>query len=523
MCANGAGLGRSTPCSPGTDAVMKQSRGAFQHPPAENQNRELVMNRQMATPYEEYQSYIGQWTNYKTMMRRFPAGDRRREDAEFDLRRVESELSRLRQALGIRPEDDDMMIAAVESVIDRGKTINGFLDIMLNDPFYADVRYNVLSQTAEYPGRDGKPARWTDADEAASAAYIEKAYGLYQKEKHTAALRLLFKAREYNPIIDYLEPVKWDGVARCEQFLTRWAHTDDTPYTREVSRLIFAGGIWRLYSPGCKFDDVPILIGTRQGEGKSSLIRFLAVKDEWYGEVNQFDGQQAIEQLYGKWVCEISELLALTRRKEVEASKAYITRTVDSYRRPYDRNTVDLPRRCVFLGTSNNPQPLTDVQNRRWYPITMRTSGYDLFDHEQECREYIVQCWAEMRDRYKARDKSAQNFAKRELVDVYREQQDAARQDDWREGAIEAYLADKDPGEYVCIRELTQKALAVGGMGHDPSVIESKDLGMIMARFSEWEKVGLHNYPEYGRQRSWQKTGQSKLTEVTDPDDQLPF
>ena len=114
------------------------------------------------------------------------------------------------------------------------------------------------------------------------------------------------------------------------------------------------------------------------------------------------------------------------------------------------------------------------------------------------------------------------NFAKRELVDLYRAEQDNARQDDWREGAIEAYLSTKAPGEFVCIRELTQKALAIGGVGHDPSVVESKDLGMIMSRFDDWEKSGLHYYTEYGRQRSWQKT-ESKFTEIKASDDELPF
>lgn len=476
----------------------------------------------MADPYEEYQSYIGQWTNYKSWLRKFPAGNKLHDGAVEDLPRVESALKELRAALHILPQDDDMMIAAIESVREDGKTIHAFLDIMLDDPFYADVRYNVLSQTAEYPGKDGKLARWTDADEAASQAYIEKSYNLYSKEKHTAALRLLFKAREYNPVQDLVDGIKWDGQERCEQFLTKWGKTEDSPYTREVSRLIFAGGIWRLYSPGCKFDDVPILIGTKQGEGKSSIIRFLAVKDEWYGEVNQFDGQQAIEQLYGKWVCEISELLALTRTKEVEASKAYITRAVDSYRRPYDRNTVDLPRRCIFLGTTNNAQPLRDVYNRRYYPVTMHTVGYDLFNHEQEIRAYIMQCWAEMRDKYKAHDPSAQNFAKRELVDVYREQQDLARQDDWREGAIKSYLETKNAGEYVCIRELTNKALANGGIGHDPTVVESKDLGMLMSRMDGWTLVGNKRYAEYGVQRSWQKVAGSKFSEE-ETQDELPF
>lgn len=488
--------------------------GSNQYPPLRQKQAKVGDEKPMLDPHEEYESQIVVWTGYKKRLRDGHPGTVLYNDAMTDLPRVEERIAELRKILGIDPEHDEVMVAAIESIIDSGKTIQGFLDIMLNDPFYADVRYNVIAQTAEYHGKDGKLKRWTDADEAASQAYIEKAYGLYQKEKHNAALRLLFQAREYNPVMDLIETVKWDGIERCEQFLVRWGNTEDSLYTREVSRLIFAGGIHRLYNPGCKFDDVPILIGTKQGEGKSSLIRFLAVRDEWYGEVNQFDGQQAIEQLYGKWICEISELLALTRRKEVEASKAYITRAVDSYRRPYDRNTVDLPRRCIFLGTSNNPQPLTDVQNRRWYPITMRTSGYDLFDHEAECREYILQCWAEAREKRNTKD--MQNFAKRELVDVYREKQDAARQDDWREGAIESYLATKAKGDYVCIRELTNKALAIGGIGHDPTVVESKDIGMIMARMSDWTKSSRHYFPEYGQQRSWVKVN-------GDEQDELPF
>lgn len=424
------------------------------------------------------------------------------------------ELSTLNVRYGFCGED--IAVLAVQSVLEKdakgniAKTADNIYRIMCYDPKYRFIRYNLITANAEIQttDRDGTPVitAWSDADEADSRTYIEKHYGISQLQKHTDALRLLFRDREYNPIIDIIEPVKWDGVERCERFLPTWGKTEDTPYTREVSRLIFAGGIWRLYQPGCKFDDVPILIGTKQGEGKSSLIRFLAINDQYYGECNQFDGQQAIEQLSGKWICEISELLALTRKKEVEASKAYITRTFDHYRKPFDRNTVDLPRRCIFLGTTNNAQPLVDTQNRRWYPVTMHTSGYDLFDHEDEIREYIVQCWAEMRDKYKAHEKSAQNFAKRELLETYREQQDAARQDDWREGAIRAYLENKAPGDIVCIRELTNKALANGGIGHDPTVVESKDLGMLMSRMDDWTLVGAKRYAEYGVQRSWQKS-----------------
>jgi predicted P-loop ATPase len=80
---------------------------------------------------------------------------------------------------------------------------------------------------------------------------------------------------------------------------------------------------------------VPVLIGTHQGEGKSTLVRWLAIHDKYFSEVTEMDGQRAIEQLAGAWICEIAELLAMTKAKEVESVKSYITRQRDKYRKPY--------------------------------------------------------------------------------------------------------------------------------------------------------------------------------------------
>lgn len=421
-------------------------------------------------------------------------------------------------------------------------TIENFLTAMEEDKRYANIRFNELSGRAEVHNIivDGKPQikKWTDADEAASERYMETAYELYSPPKHERALRLLFEERRYNPIRDVIDSVKWDGAERCENFLTKWALVEDSDYTREVSRLIFAGGIHRLYEPGTKFDDVVILIGTRQGEGKSTLVRWLAVKDEWYGEVTLFDGQQAIEQLQGKWICEISELLALTKTKEQEAAKAYITRAVDSYRKPWDKNVTDLPRRCVFIGTSNNSNPLSDKSgNRRYYPVEVKCEGYDLYDHEDEIRAYILQCWAEAREKYRAG--KMPNYANRKLLSVYRERQEEAMQDDWRQGAIMAYLDLKAEGEYTCVRELCHKALSPNpDFPKEPSLIESKDIGMMMNKMPGWERVGAKRVGSYGVQKAWRKVAPQKVGSVPknaeappasvtlweeDDDDELPF
>ena len=392
---------------------------------------------------------------------------------------------------------------------------------MQMDKHYDQVRYNELSDSAEiHRVRDGEIEikKWDDTDEAKSRNYIESTYGMYSREKHSDALRMLFDERRYNPIIDIIENVKWDGIERCEQFLTRWAKCEDSPYSREVSRLIFAGGIHRLYRPGTKFDDVPILIGTRQGEGKSTLVRFLAIHDDYYGEVTQMEGQQAIEQLQGKWICEISELLALTKTKEQEAAKAYITRAFDKYRKPWDKNTVDLPRRCTFIGTSNNANPLTDKSgNRRYYPIEVHSNGYDIFDHEAEIREYVLQCWAEAREKLKAG--KMPNYASKELVAEYRRRQDSAMQDDWRVGAIEEFLGKKNPGEITCVREICHRTLSPDpDRPHEPSLIESKEIGMIMNRLGDWEKLReKKRCGSYGPQWCWMKVEVKEETAKESP------
>ena len=398
--------------------------------------------------------------------------------------------------------------------------ISNYVSIMQNDERYAGIKYNELAGRAEvHTVKNGEIdiEPWSDADEAQSMMYIESKYGLYNKDKHSSALRILFNERSYNPIKEIVDGIKWDGEPRCRYFLRDWAKVEDNAYSQEVSRLIFAGGIHRLYNPGCKFDDVPILIGTKQGEGKSSLIRFLAIHDKYYGEVNLMEGQAAIEQLRGRWICEISELLALTKNKEQEAAKAYITRQVDSYRKPWDKNVSDLPRRCIMIGSTNNDAPLTDkTGNRRYYPVEVHCNGYDLFDHEQECRGYILQCWAEARELY--RQHKMPNYADRKLTALYREAQENATQDDWRVGAVAAYLERKLPGELTCVREVCHKALSPNpDFPKEPSLVESKDIGAIITRLPDWEKCGTKRIANYGAQKCWKKRDDAPLPIQSDP------
>lgn len=407
------------------------------------------------------------------------------------------------------------------------ETIANFLAVMRLDPRYSGIRYNLISNRAEVTttDEDGTQALhdWDDADDSASRNYIEEQYKLYSPQKHTDALRILFREREYNPIKDLVETFHWDGVSRCRSFLTKWLHADDSAYTQEVSRLIFAGGINRLYNPGCKFDDVPVLIGTKQGEGKSTIIKWLALNEVWFAEIKRVEGQDSVEAMFGAWICEIPELSAFKKADDVESIKAFVTRTKDKYRKPYDRNPVDYPRRCIFIGTTNNEQFLADkTGNRRFYPVKTSSVGYDLFDHEEEIKEYIRQCWAEARELYKVGKMPP--FADRSLLDEYRRRQEAAMEDDWRVGKIADYLNSLGGGDTVCVLELYTQCL-YPDTGLKPKLSESRAIGQIISKLDGWESIGNTRTAKYGVQKCWRKKADPAVTPAASvtSSDQLPF
>ena len=383
-------------------------------------------------------------------------------------------------------------------------TIENIACILEHDPGFRSVRFNELLGAAEIE-EAGVMRRWTDTDAARAAKILESDYGIYSPQKLQSALRLFFDLRRTHPIRERVEALAWDGEARIGQFLSRWMRCEDTPYTREVSRLIFAGGIHRLYDPGCKFDTVPVLTG-RQGSGKSTVVRWLAMQDEWFAELTELEGRESIEQLSGAWICEIAELLAFTRVKEQEAVKSFLSRQRDRYRRPYDREITELPRQCVFLGTTNRQQFLRDrTGNRRFCPVEVHSTGAELYAHESECRAYIAQCWAEAKALYDRGELPA--VPDRVLYAQFEAAQEDAMEGDWRVGALENYVWMLPEGHLLCVREAARIGLALGDdKPRDPTRAESIEIAQILDRIPELERVGRRRVTTYGSQMVWKKT-----------------
>ena len=392
------------------------------------------------------------------------------------------------------------------------KTIDNFFTVLEWDYEFSKVRYNELAQCAEHFSYDlfQKPmiTRWTDKDLAWVEQHLETYYGLYSPTKLQTALRLFYHHRRYHPIRERLRALDWDGTERIEGFLTRWMGCADTAYVREVSRLIFAGGVHRLFEPGCKFDYVPVLVG-KQGSGKSTIVRWLAVEDDWFTELTTMEGKESIEQLTGSWICEITELLALSRVKEQEAVKSFLSRQRDRYRRPYDREVTEQPRQCVFLGTTNRRQFLRDrTGNRRFCPVEVHTTGAALYAREQECRAEILQCWAEAVDKYERGCLPA--VADVQLLQDFEDEQRDAMEEDWRVGAIERYVYRCPEDYYFCVRDVARNALVLGmDNPRDPTPQESREIALILDGLPMLERAGRKELKSFGQQRVWKRTEES--------------
>ena len=199
------------------------------------------------------------------------------------------------------------------------RTASNFLTILRNDEHFRNVKYNTLRGLPEKI-INGKAVQWTDADDAISRTYIESCYYISNRQKYEDAFCEFQHEREYDPIQDRINAVEWDGVARVETMLHRWLGAEDSPYIRECSRLLFAGGINRAFRPGGKFDDVVVFVG-KQGGGKSTFCQWLALAPELYSSIKTISGQKGLEGIQGKWIVEMGGNLWYDANNEQKCRK----------------------------------------------------------------------------------------------------------------------------------------------------------------------------------------------------------
>jgi predicted P-loop ATPase len=120
--------------------------------------------------------------------------------------------------------------------------------------------------------------------------------------------------------------------------------------------------------PGTKVDTMLVLRGP-QGKRKSTFISTLFGEKYVKSQMPDLSSKDASLGLRGYACVEFAELDQVIRARENSTAKEFISRSVDSCRKPYGRAEEQFPRQCIFIGTTNDYEILPDTTGNRRYWI----------------------------------------------------------------------------------------------------------------------------------------------------------
>ena len=236
---------------------------------------------------------------------------------------------------------------------------------------------------------------WDSNDTSLLLVYIDKYFQFAPKREFIdSAVLNVARRRIFNPVKERIESVDWDGVPRVKYFFHKLLGCENSIYTREVSQMFLTGLMGRVYKPGIKFDNVPVLIGP-QGIGKSTVARRL-LPDAFTDTPISFGKTQEDYRML-KYVCvvEIPELQGL-KKSDINRVKGFLSASYDMCRELYKTHKKQ-PRHNVFIATGNSKAFLRDFGvERRFYPLNC--GEYVVEEHPMDVSDnYFLQVLAEAR------------------------------------------------------------------------------------------------------------------------------
>ncbi|BBN53959.1 conjugal transfer protein TraC [Pseudomonas chlororaphis subsp. aurantiaca] len=333
----------------------------------------------------------------------------------------------------------------------------------------------VKLRAAPYGGGVGD---WADIDDMLVMKWLAQQYNLRVKSTHVIeAVSVVAHDHAFHPVRDYLNGLEWDRVPRLGSWLTDVMGVAPTEYSSKVGKRWMVSAVGRVMKPGCKADSVMILEGA-QGAGKSTAMSILG--GEWFMDtpfaLGDKDGFQAIR---GKWIVELGELDSFNKAESTKA-KQFFSASTDTYRESYGRRTMDVPRQCVFVGTTNQDEYLKDATgNRRYWPVACTKVELELL------RQIRDQLWAEAMFCYLSGDIWWVNRDESPLFAEAQEERFVV--DEW-EGPILTWLEESQIGETATGTDILSGALKLD-FGHWGKP-EQMRVGAIMHRLG-WRKVRL--------------------------------
>ena len=275
--------------------------------------------------------------------------------------------------------------------------------------------------------------------------------------------------------------------------------------------MFMLGAVNRVFHPGCKFDLMLVLVGG-QGAGKSTFLRFLAVKDEWFtDDIRKLDDENIYRRIMSHWIVEMSEMVATANARSIEEIKSFLSRSKDTYKVPYDRFPADRPRQCVFAGTTNEwifcpwTEPGTAVFCQCRYIQREPTSTFSAMKPHPAPTSTSSgrKSWCST-----APAISARTSAKAWNNSSYRNKP-FFRQEDTLAGQIIGFM-ENYPGDKLCSKQIYCEALR--HPYDEPRTWETREICEVVnlaiagGELPGWRAfTSPKRFPKYGTQRGWER------------------
>ena len=261
-------------------------------------------------------------------------------------------------------------------------------DIFLHTHY--EMRKNIMTGVAQYRDNNGEDDEFRDLDDEARNEMTMRAkeMGLKTWDRDIARFIESPRIEKFDPVNTWLDSIgAWDGEDRIKALAARvptnqpnWEHYLHTWLLGMVAH-------WQGRKSLTGNALVPLLIG-RQGCGKSSFCRILLPKElrDYYNDRINFKNETDLNLgLTSFALINIDEFDKTTARQQVLLK--YLLSTADvKFRPPYGKAYKQHRRYASFIGTTNQPKPLTDPTGSRRFvcvEVTDMINFSDDLDHYQ--------------------------------------------------------------------------------------------------------------------------------------------
>lgn len=269
-------------------------------------------------------------------------------------------------------------VRAVESVdfpdlSSKGRPLNTIENMQaLMQAHGVGCRYNLVSKAVELtmPGWSGT----ADNRDNTSLAMLASAAARFSmpRESLVEYVKTIADRQAYSPVAEWIQSRPWDGVDRLPAFLETIEAEDSALRDVLLRRWLISAVAAAMKPVGFWCKGVLTLQG-EQNLGKTSWFRALVPQELRHlileGMHLDAENRDHVMTAVSHWLVELGELEA-TLRRDIESLKAFISKTADRLRRPYDRTDSEYPRRTVFFASVNSDRFLKDATgNTRFWVL----------------------------------------------------------------------------------------------------------------------------------------------------------